>query len=198
MLDMLALADEMGFRVRSFHHALEAYKIRDVLAARQIAVSTWADWWGFKMEALDGIPENAALVQEAGGRPILHSDSDEGIQRLNQEASKAMESGLAAGVRVTEEDAIRWVTMNPAWALGIDHRVGSLEPGKDADVVLWSRSPFSVYALAEKVWIDGALTYERGKPRWSDFELGQDLPSTPSPQPALGGGLFDTQKGGGR
>lgn len=190
MMDMLALADEMGFRVRSFHHALDAYKIRDVLAARQIAVSTWADWWGFKMEAYDGIPENAALVHESGGRAVIHSDSAEGIQRLNQEAGKAMASGRKAGVTLTDEDALRWVTMNPAWALGIDHRVGSLEPGKDADVVLWSKSPFSVYALAEKVWIDGALTYDRGKPHWSDFEIGQDL--LPSPAPATGGALFDT------
>lgn len=174
MMAMLALADEMGFRVRSFHHALEAYKIRDVLAARQVAVSTWADWWGFKMEAYDGIPENAALVALSGGRAIIHSDSEEGIQRLNQEASKALASGRHHGLPVSEEEAIRWVTMNPAWALGIDHRVGSLEPGKDADVVIWSKSPFSVYAVAEKVWIDGALTYERGKPHWSDFELGQD------------------------
>src|SRR5258706_12872788 len=147
--------------MRSFHHALEAYKTRDVLAARQIAVSTWADWWGFKMEAYDGIPENAALVQQDGGRAIIHSDSGEGIQRLNQEAGKAMASGRKAGIQIADEDALRWVTMNPAWALGIDHRVGSLEPGKDADVVLWSKSPFSVYALAEKVWIDGAQVFDR-------------------------------------
>jgi imidazolonepropionase-like amidohydrolase len=184
MMSMLALADEMGFRIRSFHHALEAYKIRDVLAARQIAVSTWADWWGFKMESYDGIPENAGLVSEAGGRAIIHSDSDEGVQRLNQEAGKAMAAARRAGIDVTEEEALRWVTINPAWALGVDHRIGSLEPGKDADVVLWSKSPFSVYALAEKVWIDGALAYERGKPRWSDFELGQDTPSQP-PGPTL-------------
>lgn len=175
MVAMLALADEMGFRVRSFHHAIEAYKIRDLLAARQIAVSTWADWWGFKMESFDGIPENAALVSESGGRTVIHSDSDEGVQRLNQEASKAMASGRRAGIGVTEEEAIRWVTANPAWALGVDHRMGTLEPGKDGDVVLWNKSPFSVYALAEKVWIDGALVYQRGMPRWSDFELGQEL-----------------------
>ena len=184
MMAMIALADEMGFRVRSFHHALEAYKIRDVLAARQIAVSTWADWWGFKMEAYDGIPENAALVALDGGRAIIHSDSEEGVQRLNQEASKALASGRRAGLALRDEEALRWVTMNAAWALGIDHRVGSLEPGKDADVVLWSKSPLSVYAVAEKVWIDGALTYERGKPRWSDFELGHDLPAE---APAFGG-----------
>ncbi|MFT3766468.1 MAG: amidohydrolase [Minicystis sp.] len=191
MMAMLALADEMGFRVRSFHHALEAYKIRDVLAARQIAISTWADWWGFKMEGYDGIPENIALVQQDGGRPVVHSDSEEGIQRLNQEAAKALASGRKAGLNVTDEDAIRWVTLNPAWALGIDHRVGSLEPGKDADVVLWDKHPLSVYAKAEKVWIDGAQVFERGMPHWSDFEVGQDgslLPApkaTPSPTPTL-------------
>jgi imidazolonepropionase-like amidohydrolase len=183
MMAMIALSDEVGFRIRSFHHALEAYKIRDVLAARQIAVSTWADWWGFKMEAYDGIPENAALVQHDGGRAIIHSDSDEGIQRLNQEAGKALASGRRAGIQLADEDALRWVTMNPAWALGIDHRVGSLEPGKDADVVLWNRNPFSVYAVAEKVWIDGAQVFERGKPRWSDFELGQDPAPLPAPPP---------------
>jgi amidohydrolase family protein len=189
MLAMIALSDEMGFRIRSFHHALEAYKIRGELAARQIAVSTWADWWGFKMEAFDGIPENAALVHEAGGRAILHSDSEEGIQRLNQEAAKALASGVRAGVAVSEDDAIRWVTMNPAWALGVDHRMGSLEPGKDADVVLWSRSPLSVYALAERVWIDGYSVYERGKPHWSDFELGQTIesPAPPAVPSWLGG-----------
>lgn len=186
MLAMMALSDEVGFRIRSFHHALEAYKIRDQLASRQIAVSTWADWWGFKMEAFDGIPENAALVHEAGGRAVIHSDSAEGIQRLNQEAGKALASGQRAGVSLTEEDAIRWVTMNPAWALGVDHRMGSLEPGKDADVVLWSKSPFSVYAKAERVWIDGLPVYEQGKAPWSDFELGQGLrPKAPTSAPAL-------------
>jgi imidazolonepropionase-like amidohydrolase len=184
MMAMLALSDEMGFRVRSFHHAIEAYKIRDVLAARQISVSTWADWWGFKMEAYDGIPENAALVHKDGGRAVIHSDSEEGIQRLNQEASKAMASGNRAGIPITEEDAIRWVTENPAWTLGIDHRVGTLEPGKDADVVLWDRDPFSVYARAEKVWIDGALVFERGKAHWSDFEVGQDIVPAAPPAPA--------------
>lgn len=176
MLAMLSLADEVGFTIRSFHHALEAYKIRDVLAKRNISVSTWADWWGFKMEAYDGIPENLALIQESGGVPILHTDSPEGIQRMNQEAAKALASGRHAGIAVTEEDAIRWITANPAWALGIEQRTGTLEVGKDADVVLWDRNPFSVYASAERVWIDGLTVHQKGKkrPPWSDFELGQD------------------------
>ncbi|MRG94164.1 amidohydrolase family protein [Polyangium spumosum] len=175
MLAMLALADEVGFEVKSFHHALEAYKIRDILAQKRVSVSTWADWWGFKMEAYDGIPENVALVHESGGIPIVHTDSPEGIQRMNQEASKALASGRRAGMRLTDEDAIRWLTANPAWALGIEKRVGTLEVGKDADVVLWDHHPFSVYASAEQVWIDGATVYEKGKkrPPWSDFELGQ-------------------------
>jgi imidazolonepropionase-like amidohydrolase len=171
MLDMIALAEEMGFKIRSFHHSLEAYKIRDVLKDRGIAVSTWADWWGFKMEAFDGIPENAALLHEAGARPIIHSDSAEGIQRLNQEAGKALAAGRRGGISLTEADAIRWITLYPAWALGIDDRTGSLEVGKDADVVLWNKNPFSVYAAAEKVWIDGAPVYSRGAPHWSDFEV---------------------------
>lgn len=183
MMAMLALADEVGFQVRSFHHALEAYKIRGELSARGVSVSTWADWWGFKLEAYDGIPENAALVHESGGRAVIHSDSAEGIQRLNQEAAKALASGRRAGVKLEEGDAIRWITLNAAWTLGMDHRTGSLEVGKDADVVLWDRSPLSVYASPEKVWIDGALVHERGhSPPWSDFELGQDAAAEP---PAL-------------
>lgn len=175
MFAMIALADEMGFPIRSFHHALEAYKIRDILAKRNISVSTWADWWGFKMEAYDGIPENLALVQESGGVAILHTDSNEGIQRMNQEAAKALASGRNGGVLVTEEDAIRWITANPAWALGIHQRTGTLEVGKDADVVLWDKNPLSIYASAEVVWIDGATVYQKGikRPPWSDFELGQ-------------------------
>jgi imidazolonepropionase-like amidohydrolase len=185
MLAMLALGDEVGFRVRSFHHALEAYKIRRELAARGISTSTWSDWWGFKLEAYDGIPENIALIHEAGGKAVVHSDSSEGIQRLNQEAGKALAAGRAAGIPLTEEDAIQWVTIHAAWSLGIHDRTGSLEVGKDADVVLWSRTPFSVYAAAERVWIDGQLVFDRDKrgAPWSDFELGQE-----GSRPSQGGG----------
>jgi imidazolonepropionase-like amidohydrolase len=176
MLLQLKLADEFGFTVRSFHHAVEAYKIRDVLARKGVAVSTWADWWGFKIEAHDAIEQNLALLAEAGARGILHTDSAEGIQRMNQEAAKAYYAGLHVGVSVTENQALRWITANPAWALGIEDQVGTLEVGKMADVVLWDRHPFSVYASAEKVFIDGQLRHDaKGPPAtpWSDFEVGQ-------------------------
>jgi imidazolonepropionase-like amidohydrolase len=173
MAEMLAVADEVGFRIRSFHHALEAYKVRDLLVARDIAINTWSDWWGFKLEAFDGIPENAALFAEAGGRPTIHSDSAIGIQRLNQEAAKAMAAGRAAGIPLTDDQVLRWITANPAWVLGIDDVTGTLEAGKRADVVLWSGSPFSVYSRAELVISGGEVQLEREKgSRPSDFELG--------------------------
>jgi imidazolonepropionase-like amidohydrolase len=177
MLSALQVADEFGFRVRAFHHALEAYKIRDILAKKGVAVATWADWYGFKMEAFDGIPENLALVHEAGARAVVHSDSPTGVQVLNQEAGKALAAGQAAGVQITEDDAIKWLTVNAAWALGIDDQVGTLEKGKRADVVVWSKDPFSVYARAEKVFIDGRLVLDLARPSrpWSDFELGQEV-----------------------
>jgi imidazolonepropionase-like amidohydrolase len=174
MLAALAVADEFGFKVRAFHHALEAYKIRDVLAQRGVAVATWDDWWGFKMEAYDGIPENVALLTEAGVRTAMHSDSPVAIQVLNQAASKALAAGRAAGVKLEEDDAIRWLTANPAWELGLERQVGTLEAGKRADVVVWSESPLSTYARAELVYIDGGLVFDRSRdtPPWSDFEIG--------------------------
>ncbi len=173
---MLDLGHEFGFTIRSFHHAVEAYKIADLLAREDAAASVWADWWGFKEEAMDGIRENAALLQAAGGRAVIHSDSPSGIQRLNQEASKALHAGLRAGIAITRDQALRWITVNPAWALGIDSIVGTLEPGKMADVVLWSADPFSVYAKALQVYNDGWLVYDRSDPAHqprTDFELGQ-------------------------
>ncbi len=175
MVQMLDIAREFGYEIRSFHHAVEAYKVADLLAARGVSASVWADWGGFKMEALDGIKANAAIIHAANGRVIIHSDSASGIQRLNQEAAKAMAAGNAAGLRITDEDAIRWVTVNPAWSLDLDDRIGTLEAGKNADLVLWSGNPFSVYTRAERVWIDGALRFDRSAPQtwWrTDFELG--------------------------
>ena len=175
MAQMIDVAREFGYRIRSFHHGVEAYKVRDLMARDSISGSLWADWWGFKMEALDGVETNLALVHEAGARAVVHSDDESGIQRLNQEAAKAMAAGRRAGIQVSENDALRWLTANPAWTLGIQDRVGTLEPGKQADVVIWSGNPFSVYSRAEKVFIDGALMYDRNDPSSQpvmDFEVG--------------------------
>jgi len=186
MANMINISKEMGFKIRSFHHALEAYKIRDVLVKEGIAINTWADWWGFKMEAYDGIPENAALMTEAGGRATIHSDSAIGTQRLNQEAAKAMAAGRRAGIQITDDMALRWITANPAWVLGIDSVTGTLEEGKRADVVVWNGTPFSAYARADVVIIGGTVAYERAKGmRASDFELGHGvLDGTASATPA--------------
>ncbi len=179
MVQMIDLGREFGFKIRSFHHATEAYKIADILAREQIASSIWSDWWGFKMESFDGIPESAALVEQAGAIAIIHSDSENGVQRLNQDAAKAMYAGRHAGIAVTREHAIRWITRNPAWALGIDTVTGTLESGKAADVVVWSGDPFSVYAKAEQVYNEGWLVFDRNDPRrlWrTDFNLGTGAP----------------------
>jgi len=176
MMQMLDLAHEFGFKIRSFHHAVEAYKIADVLAREGTASSIWSDWWGFKEEAMDGIYENGALLQQAGARVVIHSDDASGIQRLNQEAAKAMYHGRRAGIPVTRDQAVRWFTANPAWVLGLDSLVGSLEPGKMADVVIWSADPLSVYARALQVYNDGWLVYDRNDPTHQpkmDFTLGQ-------------------------
>jgi imidazolonepropionase-like amidohydrolase len=164
MVTMINIAREFGYKIASFHHAVEAYKIRDLLVQNNICASMWADWWGFKLEAYDGIRENIALVDQAKGCAIVHSDDANGIQRLNQEAAKAMRAGLEAGFKIDRADAVRWLTINPAKALGIDKVTGSLEPGKNADVVIWTADPFSVYSRADRVFIDGALLYDRTDP----------------------------------
>ena len=175
MAQMMDIAREFGYSIRSFHHGVEAYKVADLLARDSIAASIWADWGAFKMEALDAVKANAAIVENAGARAIIHSDDALGSQRLNQEAAKAMYAGRDIGITITPEQALRWITINAAWALGLHDRIGSLEVGKNADVVLWSGSPFSVYSRPEKVWIDGALLFDRLDPaqHWrTDFELG--------------------------
>ena len=171
----LEIAAEFDFRVSAFHHAVEAYKIPDLLAEADACAAIWADWWGFKLEAYDGIRENLPFVHAGGACAIVHSDSDVGIQRLNQEAAKALSDGWRAGLEITRGEAWSWLSHNPARALGIEEQTGSLTPGLRADVVLWSADPLSSYAVAERVWIDGALVYERGQghDRLSDFELGQ-------------------------
>ncbi|QYE35400.1 amidohydrolase [Polymorphobacter sp. PAMC 29334] len=176
MANVIAMSKEFGYHVSAFHHAVESYKIADLLRKENICSAMWADWWGFKMESYDGIRENIALVQNAGACAIVHSDDPNGIQRLNQEAAKAMAAGRRAGIVIAPEVAFEWLSLNPAKGLGIDRQTGSLEPGKMADVVLWNGDPFSVYSRPIDVWIDGALMYDAADPNRrprTDFELGQ-------------------------
>jgi imidazolonepropionase-like amidohydrolase len=176
MAYVIDMAKEFGYKVAAFHHATEAYKIADLLAANNICAAIWADWWGFKMEAYDAVTENMPLVHKAGGCTITHSDDENGIQRLNQEAAKALAAGRRMGIAIPDEVAWTWLAINPAKAMGIADKTGSLKPGKMADVVLWNGNPFSVYTRPEKVWIDGALMYDALDPRRrpvTDFELGQ-------------------------
>jgi len=178
MAIMLDIAKEFNYKVTTFHHAIEAYKVADILADNGVCAAMWADWWGFKHEAFDMVWENAAIVDQANsgtGCAIIHSDSAVGIQRLNQEAAKAMAAGNRAGFNILPSRAIKWITSNPAKALGIADKVGSLEAGKMADVVIWDGNPFSVYSRTEKVFVDGLLLYDKDNPstpKATDFELG--------------------------
>jgi len=177
MANMIDMSHEFGYKITAFHHAVEAYKIADILAREGICAAMWADWYGFKMEAYDAIKENIPLVHNAGGCAIVHSDDPNGIQRLNQEAAKALGDGIRAGLpNLSEAVAWTWLSRNPAKALGILDKTGTLAPGKMADVVLWNGDPFSDYSRPERVWIDGALMYDARDPKRrpvSDFELGQ-------------------------
>lgn len=175
MANAIEVSREFDFEIAAFHHAVEAYKIADLLNEEGICAAMWADWWGFKIEAYDGIRENIPFVHASGGCAIVHSDSEVGIQRLNQEAAKALADGRRAGVEISRAEAWTWLSRNPARALHIDDETGTLEPGRRADVVVWSADPLSSYAVAERVYIDGALIYDRSRinDRPSDFELGQ-------------------------
>jgi len=177
MAQMIDLSREFGFKITAFHHAVEAYKVAPLLAREGICADMWTGWWGFKMEALDAVEANAALVDApAGSCAVIHSDDAELTQRLNQEAAAGLAAGRRMGMTISEERAISWITLNPARSLGIADQTGSLEAGKRADVVVWSANPFSVYARADQVFIDGALTFDRMNPAYqpvSDFELGQ-------------------------
>jgi len=176
MAIVMDMAQEMGYKVTAFHHAVESYKIADLLKARGVCSAVWADWYGFKMESYDGIGENLPILDKQGACAMIHSDDANGIQRLNQEVAKVMASAKRAGMPVTPEHAWTWLGINPARALGIDKVTGSLKAGKMADVVLWNGDPFSVYTRPQMVWVDGALLYDANDPRLrpvSDFELGQ-------------------------
>ena len=182
MATMIEIAKEFNYKITAFHHAVEAYKVADLLAENNICAALWADWWGFKHEAYDMVQANIAIVDQARngtGCAIVHSDDEIGIQHLNVEAAKALSAGIKAGYDISKARAIKWITSNPAKAAGIYDQTGSLKVGKNADVVLWSKNPFSIYALAEKVYIDGAIAFDRSsglEPR-SDFDVGIINPS---------------------
>nr|WP_211316949.1 amidohydrolase [Arenicella xantha] len=184
MANMIELSKEFGYKITAFHHAVEAYKVAPLLAENDICAVVWADWWGFKQEAFDMIRENAALLHYAKACTIIHSDDEIQIQRLPQEVGKVMSAGAQIGIDITRGQAIAWLTSNSAKSIGLEDRIGSLRTGMNADVVLWSGDPFSVYTKADKVWIDGALRYDRSRPadnHTSDFNLGIITPSEDRP-----------------
>ena len=175
MAVMFGIAREFGYKITAFHHGVEAYKIAELLRKNDTCAAIWADWYGFKMEAFDGIRENAAILDRADVCTVMHSDSAMGIQRLNQESAKVIGAAARVGIDIPPERAVRWITGNAAKALGIAAVVGTLEAGKMADVTVWDGNPFSVYTKAVRVYIDGALVYERGNPDVNpvtDFSLG--------------------------
>jgi len=158
-LNEIAMAKEFGYKIRAFHHALEAYKVPEKIAAENIAIATFADWWGYKEEAWDAIPWNAVISMRKGVKVAIKSDSDDFARRLNQEAGKTMRYGGA-----TEDEALKMITLNAAWIVGVDDRVGSIDVGKDADLVIWDGYPLSSFAVPNKVFIDGGVYFDRALP----------------------------------
>lgn len=176
MAHAIDMSKEFNYHITAFHHAIEAYKIAGLLADDHICAAVFADQFGFKLEAYDGVFENLALLHQRGVCVMIHSDEHNGAQRLNQEVGKAVAAGRRAGIDISDAQAWRFLSYNPALALGIADRTGSLKPGKMADLVLWNGNPFSVYTRPAKVWIDGALLFDSSNPKLrpvSDFELGQ-------------------------
>ncbi|HWT01825.1 MAG TPA: amidohydrolase [Pyrinomonadaceae bacterium] len=153
---LINLADEFGFKVRTFQHVLEGYKVAREIARHGAGASTFSDWWGYKIEAYDATPYNPAIMYRAGVLVSLNSDSDELARRLNVEAAKAVRYG-----DVPEEEALKMITLNPARQLGIDSRVGSIDVGKDADLVIWNGHPLSTLSRVETTFIDGEIFFDR-------------------------------------
>ena len=165
LLNLLLIADEFGFKVATIQHGLEAYKIAPEIAKRGTGVSIFSDYWGYKLEAYDSIPKNALILWQAGVMVSINSDSDERMRRLNLDAAKVVKTG------VPEEDALKMITINPAKQLGIDKRTGSIEIGKDADIVIWTAHPFSVYARPETTMIEGEVYFDRQQDAAKRIEL---------------------------
>jgi imidazolonepropionase-like amidohydrolase len=156
ILMLLRVAEEMGFKIRTFQHVLEGYKVASEIARHGAGASTFSDWWAYKMEAWDAIPYNAAIMHARGVRVSLNSDSNELARRLYWEAAKAVKYG-----GVSEDEALKMITLNPAWQLGVDQRVGSLEVGKDADIAIFGAHPFAPDARVEMTLVDGAIVFDR-------------------------------------
>src|SRR5206468_3925189 len=191
ILMLMRVAEEFGFKIATFQHVLEGYKVAKEIAAHGAGASTFADWWGYKIEAIDAIPYNASLMTRKGVLVSINSDDAELARHLNTEAAKSIKYG-----GLTEDEALALVTINPARQLRIDSRVGSLEVGKDADVVIWNHHPLSSYAIADRVYIDGLKYYDRLEDQKRLTELAKEkeslanaergerrAPSTTDPEP---------------
>lgn len=163
---LLRVADKMGFKVNTFTHILEGYKVADKMLAHGANASTFSDWWAYKQEVQDAIPYNAAIMTRVGLNVCINSDDAEMARRLNQEAAKSIKYG-----GLTEEEALKMVTLNPAKALRVEDRVGSLKAGKDADLVIWSDNPLTIYAKAEKTIVDGIVYFDMAR----DLELRKSI-----------------------
>ena len=185
ILMLINLANELGFKIKTFQHVLEGYKVAKEIAQHGAGASTFADFWGYKIEAYDAIPHNAAIMTRAGVVVSMNSDSDERARRLNIEAAKAMRYG-----DLTEEQALRLITINPAIQLGVQDRVGSIEVGKDADLAIWNAHPFSVYARVDTTFVDGEIFFDREQDLARRAELAKEraaLEQAEPNRPAAGG-----------
>jgi len=186
ILMLINLANEFGFKVRTFQHGLEAYKVAKEIAGHGAGVSTFADFWGYKQEAYDATPYNTAILMRAGVNVSLNSDSDERARRLNIEAAKMMKYG-----GLTEDEALRTITLNPAQQLGIEARVGSIDVGKDADLAIWNANPLSVYARVDTTFVDGDVFFDRTQDlaRRAELQAERTLleAAEPNRAPAQGG-----------
>ena len=186
ILMLINIADEFGFQIKTFQHVLEGYKVAKEIAAHGAGASIFADSWGYKIEAYDAIPYNAAIMTRAGVVVSMNSDSDERARRLNIEAAKAMHWG-----ELTEEQALKLITLNPAIQLGIQDRVGSIEVGKDADLAIWNGHPFSVYARVDTTFVDGTVFFDRAQDLARRPELAKERTTLeqadPNKPPARGG-----------
>ncbi len=167
MLRMIDVAKEFGIKIRSFEHSLEGYMAAEELAANAIAACTWTDWWGFKVEAWNGIPQAPGIMASKGVRVVFHSDSGDQIQRLWLDAAKAVRFGM------DRQKAFEALTINAAWTLGIDDRTGSIEVGKDADIAIFSGYPLNIYSQVEITIVDGEIVYDRSKEP-SPLEVGYE------------------------